>query len=362
LGWVFLADFCRPNEQSHIDEIFPSTLLFWNGVAEMVTLTFAQVWLALIAAILWLVLFLKRKPLALPYPYLQLFGMSGTNWRQKVSKFLRGVSLLALLLALARPQLVRWEEVRTEGIDIIFALDISGSMMATDFLPNRMEAAKKVIRQFLEALREKRGGDRLGLVVFAAESYTQCPLTDDYEFFLETLEQVQNARDGTVKDGTAIGDGLTIALRRFQNSPAKSKVVILLSDGMNNAGQVQPRDAARIAAVTGVRVYTIGIGTASGTVSWQDPLTGKTQFGRIAGFDEPLLREIAQRTEGAYFYAADRSTLASVLRYILQLETAPLIVRKEQKRTELAAWLIAIALACLLAESLLVHALWRRVP
>jgi Ca-activated chloride channel family protein len=138
--------------------------------------------------------------------------------------------------------------------------------------------------------------------------------------------------------------------------------VILLSDGMNNTGQVQPRDAARIAAAMGVRVYTIGVGTTSGTVSWQDPLTGRTQAGRVAGFDEPLLREIAQRTDGAYFYAADRSTLESILRYILQLETTPLVVRKEQKRTELAIWFVAVALAYLLIEALLVHALWRRVP
>ncbi|MCX7969864.1 MAG: hypothetical protein N3B10_15430, partial [Armatimonadetes bacterium] len=123
-----------------------------------------------------------------------------------------------------------------------------------------------------------------------------------------------------------------------------------------------PRDAARIARTMGVRVYTIGIGTSTGTVSWQDPLTGRIQTGRVAGFDELLLREIAQRTGGDYFYAADRSALESILRYILQLETTPLVVRKEQKRTELAVWLIAVALALLLTESLLVHALWRRVP
>ncbi|MCS7265382.1 MAG: VWA domain-containing protein [Armatimonadetes bacterium] len=326
------------------------------------SLNFAQLWLAIIVAIFWLALAIKRRPAALPYPNLKLFGTFKTDWRQKLAKFLRWFGAIALLFALARPQLVHWEEVRTEGIDIVFALDISGSMTATDFLPNRMEAAKRVMRQFVEMLREKRGGDRLGLVVFAAESYTQCPLTDDYDFFLEALDQVQNAREGVVEDGTAIGDGLTVALRRLQNSPAKSKVVILLSDGVNNAGQVQPRDAARIAAKMGVRVYTIGIGTVSGTVSWQDPLTGRTQFGRVAGFDEPLLREIAQRTEGSYFYAADKSTLASILRYIMQLETAPLIVRKEQKRTDLAIGFIAFALACLLIESLLVHALWRRVP
>ncbi len=345
-----------------IDGAIPFTLPFWDGVDAMMTLTFAQIWLALIVAIFWSVLLLRRKPSALPYPNLKLFGAMGTGWRQKFVRFLRGLGILTLLLALARPQIVRWEEVRTEGVDIVFTLDISGSMMATDFLPNRMEAAKRVIRQFVEALREKRSGDRIGLVVFAAESYTQCPLTDDYDFFLEALEQVQNAREGIVEDGTAIGDGLTVALRRLQNSPAKSKVVILLSDGVNNAGQVQPRDAARVAAAMGVKVYTIGIGTASGTVSWQDPLTGRTQFGRVAGFDEPLLREISQRTDGAYFYAADRSTLSVVLRYILQLETAPLVVRKEQKRTELAFWFIAIALLCLMAESLFVHALWRRVP
>lgn len=328
----------------------------------MISLTFAQVWLALIIAAFWVVLVWRRKPVALPYPNLRLFGRKSGNWRQNLTKLLRWLGVTALLVALARPQLVRWEEVRTEGIDIVIALDISGSMTATDFLPNRMEAAKRVIRNFVNALRQKRGSDRLGLVVFAAESYTQCPLTDDYDFFLETLDQVQNAKEGIVEDGTAIGDGLTVALKRLQSSPAKSKVIILLSDGENNSGQVQPTDAARIAAAMGVRVYTIGIGTTTGTVSWRDPLTGQTQLGRVAGFDEPLLREISQLTDGAYFYAADRATLESILRYILQLETTALVVRKEQKRIDLAIWFIAVALLCLQVEALLVHALWRRVP
>jgi Ca-activated chloride channel family protein len=345
-----------------IDAFGFATLPFLLGVFRMMSLTFAQIWLALIVAAVWVAVVWRRKPAAFPYPNIQLFGKGIRDWRQNLARTLRWLGIVSMLVAIARPQLVRWEEVRTEGIDIVIALDISGSMTATDFLPNRMEAAKRVIRNFVELLKQKRGGDRLGLVVFAAESYTQCPLTDDYEFFLEALNQVQNAREGVVEDGTAIGDGLTVALRRLQNSPAKSKVVILLSDGMNNAGQVQPRDAARIAAAMGVRVYTIGVGTTSGTVSWQDPLTGRTQVGRVAGFDEPLLREIAQRTDGAYFYAADRSTLESILRYILQLETTPLVVRKEQKRTELAIWFVAVALACLLIEALLVHALWRRVP
>ncbi len=326
------------------------------------SLTFAYLWLAFLIAVAWGLLVWWRKPAVLPYPSLRLFGPTRKDWRQRVAKGLQALGVGALLLALARPQLVHWETVRTQGIDIVFALDISGSMTATDFSPNRMEAAKRVIRDFVERLREKRGGDRLGLVVFAAESYTQCPLTDDYDFFLETLEQVRNAREGVVQDGTAIGDGLTVALRRLQGSPAKSKVIILLSDGMNNAGQVQPRDAARIAAAMGVRIYTIGIGTATGVVSWQDPLTGRVQMGRVAGFDEPLLREIAQRTDGAYFYAADRTTLSAIMRYILQLETAPLVVRREQKRTEVASLFIAIALAALLLHSLLVHTLWRRVP
>ncbi len=298
----------------------------------------------------------------LPYPSLRLLGTARSDWRQQIAKALRGIGIVALLLATARPQLVHWEEVRTQGVDIVITLDISGSMTATDFPPNRMEAAKRVIQQFVELLREKRGGDRLGLVAFAAESYTQCPLTDDYDFFLSALEELRNAREGGIQDGTAIGDGLTVALRRLKDSPAKSKVIILLSDGVNNAGQVQPRDAARIANMMGVRIYTIGIGTSAGTVSWQDPITGRVQTGRVAGFDEPLLREISQVTNGAYFYAADRSTLASILRYIFQLETSPLVVRKEQKRQELAIWLIAIALATLLVEGLLVHALWRRVP
>lgn len=328
----------------------------------MVSLTFAQLWLALAVTAVWIAVIWRRRPAAFPYPSIRLFGKGIKDRRQSLAKLLRWLGVAALLVAIARPQLVRWEEVRSEGIDIVIALDISGSMTATDFLPNRMEAAKRVIKNFVNLLGQKRSGDRIGLVVFAAESYTQCPLTDDYEFFLNALEQVQNAREGVVEDGTAIGDGLTVALRRLQSSPAKSKVVILLSDGVNNAGQVQPRDAALIAAAMGVRIYTLGVGTAKGTVSWQDPLTGQTRVGRVTGFDEPMLREIAHRTNGAYFHAADRSSLESILKYILQLETTPLIVRKEQKRIELSFWFIAVALSCLIIEGLLVHTLWRRVP
>ncbi|MFA0730589.1 MAG: hypothetical protein LKKZDAJK_000823 [Candidatus Fervidibacter sp.] len=326
-------------------------------------LAFAHGWLALIIAFLWAFIAWGRRSEAFPYPSLRLFGAPRRDWRQRVAKALRTISVFALLLALARPQWMRWEERRLQGVDIVIALDVSGSMMASDYYPSRMEAAKRVIRQFVESLRQKRSGDRLGLVVFAAESYTQCPLTDDYDFFLETLSQVQNAREGVLKDGTAIGDGLAVALQRLRFSPAKSKVVILLSDGVNNTGQIQPKDAAWMAQQLRVRVYTIGIGTLSGMVSWRDPLTGRTLHGQPAGFDEPLLRAIAQQTDGAYFAAHNPQTLQRILRHILQMETAPLpTVRRRQRVTELSLWLAGIALACLLAESLLVHALWRRVP
>ncbi len=326
-------------------------------------LTFAQFWLALIAALVWgFVAWRRQRKDVFPYPTLTLFGSQRWDWRQAVAKAFRNIAALALLLTLARPQWVRWAEVRTEGIDIVIAMDISGSMLASDFSPNRMEAAKDVIRRFVELLRQKRGGDRLALVVFAAESYTQCPLTDDYEFLLEATAQVQNARDGVVHDVTAIGDGLTVALARLRPSPAKSKIIVLLSDGMNNAGRIQPRDAAQFARKWDVRVYTIGIGTTNGMVSWHDPITGRRQLGRAAGFDETLLQAIAQRTGGAYFPARDPDALKAILRHIWRMETTPLIVRRQQSVLELGGWLIALALACLLTESVLVHALWRRVP
>lgn len=326
-------------------------------------IVFANWWLALAIAFLWALVAWSRRNGAFPYPTLRLFGPPQKDWRQIVAKFLRGVAAFATLIALGRPQWARWEERRLRGVDIIIALDVSGSMLASDFYPSRMEAAKRVIRQFVELLRQKRSGDRLGLVVFAAESYTQCPLTDDYDFLLETLSQLQNAREGVLKDGTAIGDGLTVALQRLRFSPAKSRVVILLSDGVNNTGQIQPKDAAWMAQQMGVRVYTIGIGTPNGMVSWRDPLTGRTLHGQPAGFDEPLLRAIAQQTNGAYFAARDPQTLQLILRQILQLETAPLpTVRRRQNVMELALWCAGVAFACLLMESLLVHWLWRRVP
>ncbi|GBC98102.1 hypothetical protein HRbin17_00598 [bacterium HR17] len=326
-------------------------------------IVFASWWLALLFALLWVGIAWRRRAVAFAYPTLQLFGTARRDWRQTVAKLLRTGAILAVLLALARPQWVQWESQRLQGVDIVIALDISGSMLASDFYPNRMEAAKQVIRDFVALLRRQRSGDRLGLVVFAAESYTQCPLTDDYDFLLETLAQVQNAREGVVRDGTAIGDGLTVALHRLRDSPAKSKVVVLLSDGVNNAGQIQPRDAAWLAGQLGVRVYTIGIGSANGMVSWHDPLTGRVRYGQPAGFDEQLLRSIADRTNGAYFSARDPQALKAILRYILQLETAPLpTVRRQRQVTELALWCVVIALSCLLLENLLVHAVWRRVP
>lgn len=326
-------------------------------------LVLAQLWLAIIMALIWgFIAWRRRRVDVFPYPTLTLFGIRSPDWRQRLAKALRYIAVITILAALARPQWVHWAEMRTEGIDIVIALDISGSMMASDFQPNRMEAAKNVIRRFVELLRQKRSGDRLGLVVFAAESYTQCPLTDDYDFLLETVAQVQNAREGIVEDGTAIGDGLRIALARLRQSPAKSKVSILISDGMNNAGSVQPKDAARFARSMGVRVYTIGIGTKEGMVRWTDPFSGRTHLGREAGFDEPLLRSISYITNGSYFYARDPNAMNAILRQILQLETAPLVVRRQQSAIELATWLIAIALFCLFLEGVLIHTFWQKVP
>ncbi len=297
-----------------------------------------------------------------PYPSVRLFRTSAADWRQKVSRLLKGVAVLCLIAALGRPQSAATFVRRVEGIDIAITLDVSSSMSATDFRPNRLEAAKEVVIRFLDLLASHRSGDRVALVAFSGEAFTVAPLTSDLEFIKEGVATVPTAVSGAVQDGTAIGDALTVALSRLVRSPAKSRVIILLSDGENNMGRVEPPTAGEYAREAGVRIYTIGIGSERGLAFFTDPATGRTRLSQQYGFNPQLLRRLAERTTGAYFFAGDQGTLESVLRAILQLETTPLVVRKERTVQELAGWLIAVSLAAFLLDSFLTHFVWRRVP
>ena len=262
--------------------------------------------------------------------------------------FVLRVAVITLLsLALARPQLNnRWQSESTEGIDIMMALDISGTMLGEDFKPNRLEAAKAVATDFVIA----RPDDQIGLVVFAGESFTQCPLTTDHAVLVNLFQSV---KFGMIEDGTAIGLGLANAVNRMKDSPTKSKVIILLTDGSNNRGEIDPQTAAEIAKTYGIRVYAIGVGSYGKVrVPIQTPYG--TQYGTMdSEFDEQTLRNIAKTTGGEYFRATDNSSLKAIYNQIDQLEKTKIRVREYSKRTENFAPFLLAALACLLLEVVL---------
>lgn len=257
---------------------------------------------------------------------------------------LRVAVIVLLSLALARPQLSnRWSKESTEGIDIMMALDISGTMQAEDLKPNRLEAAKAVATDFVI----DRPNDQIGLVVFAGESFTQCPLTTDHAVLVNLFKSV---KFGMIEDGTAIGLGLANAINRMKDSETKSKVVILLTDGSNNRGEIDPQTAAEIAKTYGIRVYAVGVGShGQARVPVQTPM-GTQYMMMDSEFDEETLRQIASTTGGAYFRATDNSSLKKIYEEIDQLEKTKLRVREFSKRTEHFAPFLIAAVMCLLLE------------
>lgn len=260
---------------------------------------------------------------------------------------LRVAAIVLLTIALARPQLNdRWRTESTEGIDIMMALDISGTMQAEDLKPNRLGAAMDVATDFVN----DRPNDQIGLVVFAGESFTQCPLTTDHAVLINLFKSI---RFGMIEDGTAIGLGLANAVNRMKDSPTKSKVVILLTDGSNNRGEIDPMTAAQIAQAYGIRVYAIGVGSHKpARVPVQTPM-GTQYITMDPEFDEVTLQKIASLTGGEYFRATDNSSLKEIYDKIDQLEKTKLRVREYAKREEGFAPYLLAALGCLLLEILL---------
>ena len=240
------------------------------------------------------------------------------------------VGVAFLLLAMARPQSKdSWQDVKREGIDIIITLDISASMLAKDLRPDRLEASKKVAMDFIDG----RPNDRIGLVVYEGEAYTQCPLTTDHRVLKELFA---GARSGLIEGGTAVGMGLATALNRLRESEARSKVVILLTDGMNNAGTVQPLDAAMIAEQLGIRVYTIGVGTRGKALT---PVArypdGQFRFDYVdVEIDEPMMQRVADMTGGKYYRATDERKLKEIYAEIDRLEKTRIEVTEHSSRTE----------------------------
>ena len=282
-------------------------------------------------------------------------GGTWLAWLRHVPFVLRIAALSLIIVAIARPRSsTQMERVDTEGIDIVFAMDVSTSMLARDFQPDRLSAAKDIAIEFIA----QRPSDRMGIVVFAGESYTQCPLTTDRATLINLMKEVQT---DLIEDGTAIGNGLATAVARMKDSDAKSRVVILLTDGVNNMGEIDPGMAAEIAKTYGIRVYTIGVG-ANG----EAPYPVQTPWGiELRNYpveiDEPLLKDIASATGGRYFRATDNTKLSEIYAEIGQMEKTRTTVDSFPVYKDLYKNYALAALLCLLLEMLL-RALLRRMP
>ena len=283
------------------------------------------------------------------------------NWRVTLLPYLfifRLLAFLLFILALARPQLALQEEkVNAEGIDIMLTVDLSSSMLAQDFKPDRLEVCKRVAAQFID----KRKYDRLGLVSFSGEAFTPCPLTSDHDILKEYLANLQC---GLLEDGTAIGMGLGTAVNRIKDSDAKSKVVILLTDGVNNAGYLKPITAAEIAVKYNVKVYTIGVGTSGAALT---PVSRRSDGEYIFGLaqveiDEPLLREMATLTGGKYYRATNERSLENIYAEIDKLEKTTLEVTRFKRFKDLYFWFAGFAFFLLITERLLRITVFRSTP
>ena len=282
-------------------------------------------------------------------------GGTWLAWLRHVPFVLRIAALSLIIVAIARPRSsTQMERVDTEGIDIVFAMDVSTSMLARDFQPDRLSAAKDIAIEFIA----QRPSDRMGIVVFAGESYTQCPLTTDRATLINLMKEVQT---DLIEDGTAIGNGLATAVARMAESDAKSRVVILLTDGVNNSGEIAPLTAAEIANTYGVRVYTIGVG-ANGTAPYPVMTPWGVDVQRVeVEIDEDLLKSIAETTGGRYFRATDNTKLAEIYSEINRMEKARTTIDSFPVYKELFTRYALLALACLLLE-LILRLFFRRLP
>jgi Ca-activated chloride channel family protein len=270
---------------------------------------------------------------------------------------LRLLALALLIVAFARPRTTsHGENVYTEGIDIVLLYDISGSMLAQDLRPDRLEAARKVLMDFVDG----RTNDRIGLVVFSGESFTQCPMTLDYRVLKNQLAAV---KQGVIEDGTAIGMAIAQGVNRLKESKVKSKVMILLTDGVNNRGEIDPLTATQIAQTFGIRIYTVGVGTSKGEAPFpvQTPFGMRTQFMPVE-VDEKTLTKIAEMTGGQYFRATNNRTLKQIYEEIDELEKTKMEVRAYRAYTEMFYDWVWVALFALALEMVLSNTYFRKLP
>ncbi len=306
--------------------------------------------------VLWYILRQKKLYGTIKISSTQSFTNSPITYLRHSLIVLRCIGVAALITALARPQTsLSWQDVTTEGIDIAIALDISGSMLAEDFKPNRLEASKQVAMDFIS----ERPYDRIGLVVYAGESFTQCPLTTDHDVLINMFS---NVRHGLIEDGTAIGMGLATVVNRLKNSEAVSKVAIVLTDGENNRGSIPPITAAEIAQKFGIRVYTIGVGSnGSARMPMQDQF-GRTVYQNIeVKIDEKTLKKMAKTADGKYFRATNKKSLASIYQEIDKLEKTKLEVTEYKKKSEKFVPFALISVLLLLIEFLLKNIIFKGI-
>ena len=292
------------------------------------------------------------------------FRYAPKSWKVRLmplQMILRLIAFSMLVVALARPQTSNsWKNRQSEGIDIMLAMDVSTSMLAEDLKPNRIEAAKMVASEFISG----RPDDNIGLTIFAGESFTQCPMTTDHASLLNLLQNVRAdiAARGLISDGTAIGMGLANAVGRLKASKAKSKVVILLTDGSNNMGDISPMTAAEIAQSLGIRVYTIGVGTNK-VAPYPMPVAGGVQYVNMpVEIDTKTLSEIAQTTHGDFYRATNNQELKKIYKEIDQLEKSKMNVKKFKKKYDAFQPFVVVAAIALLLEILLRITIFRRIP
>ncbi|MDR0972828.1 MAG: VWA domain-containing protein [Prevotellaceae bacterium] len=313
----------------------------------------------LIPYILWYVFRRSQGEAALQVSDTSMYDVAPKTFRNyllHVPFVLRILCFIMLVCVLARPQSTNsWQSSEIEGIDIMLSIDVSTSMLAEDLKPNRLEAAKEVAAEFIQG----RPNDNIGITLFAGEAFTQCPLTTDHTVLLNLFSSIQT---GLIEDGTAIGMGIANAVTRLKDSQAKSKVVILLTDGTNNSGDISPLTAAEIAKSFDIRVYTIGVGT-NGTAPYPYPTAMGIQYVNVpVEIDEKMLTEIASTTGGEYYRATSNSKLEEVYMQIDRLEKTRLNVKEYSKRSEEYLPYALIGLLALLLELLLRHSLLKKIP
>ena len=320
--------------------------------------------LLLIPYIVWYIMRHRKSEPSLQVSTTRMYMKAPKSWKVyfvHAPFVLRVITFVMIVLVLARPQTTdNWQNTEIEGIDIMLAMDVSTSMLAEDLKPNRIEAAKDVAATFING----RPNDNIGLTIFAGEAFTQCPLTTDHGVLLNLFRSVncEMAQRGLIDDGTAIGMGLANAVSRLKESKAKSKVVILLTDGVNNRGDISPLTAAEIAKQFGIRVYTIGVGT-NGTAPYPIPTYAGVQYSLIpVEIDEQVLTQIASMTDGDYFRATSNSKLKEVYEEIDKLEKTKLNIKEFSKREEAYHVFALVAFLCVLLEIILRNSVLKKIP